>query len=159
MPSAAGATSTSQPRSVSSWPNASCWRVSRPGSGARLERVDLPHDRGPGHVLHLMSLISPVADDLAVVYPPLAPVALMETLAERGIRVVPVDAGEYETMGCNVLAVAPRRVLMLNGNPRTRAALEAAGCEVHGYDGSEISLKGDGGPACLTAPIWRDPGR
>ena len=126
--------------------------------GARLERVDLPHDRGPGHVLHLMSLISPVAGDLAVVYPPLAPVALMETLAERGIRVVPVDAGEYETMGCNVLAVAPRRVLMLDGNPRTCAALESAGCEVHGYDGSEISLKGDGGPTCLTAPVWRSAG-
>jgi N-dimethylarginine dimethylaminohydrolase len=126
--------------------------------GTSLESVDLPHDRGPGHVLHLMSLISPVADDLAVVYPPLAPVALMETLAERGIRVVPVDAGEYETMGCNVLAVGPRRVLMLNGNPRTRAALESAGCEVHGYDGSEISLKGDGGPTCLTAPVWRSAG-
>jgi dimethylargininase len=123
--------------------------------GVALESVDLPHDRGPGHVLHLMSLISPVADDLAVVYPPLAPVALMETLADRGIRVVAVDAGEYETMGCNVLAVEPRRVVMLHGNPRTRAALESAGCEVHGYDGSEISLKGDGGPTCLTAPIWR----
>jgi dimethylargininase len=124
--------------------------------GATLDSVDLPHDRGPGHVLHLMSLISPVADDLAVVYPPLAPVALMQTLAERGVQVVPVDAEEYETMGCNVLAVGPRRVVMLNGNPRTRAALEAAGCEVHGYDGSEISAKGDGGPTCLTAPIWRD---
>jgi N-dimethylarginine dimethylaminohydrolase len=123
--------------------------------GARLEAVDLPHDRGPGHVLHLMSVISPVADDLAVVYPPLAPVRLMELLAERGIRVVPVDAAEYQTMGCNVLAVEPRRVVVVNGNPRTRAALEAAGCEVHGYDGSEISLKGDGGPTCLTAPIWR----
>ena len=123
--------------------------------GATLESVDLPHDRGPGHVLHLMSLISPVADDLAVVYPPLAPVALMQTLAERGIRVIPVDGDEYETMGCNVLAIAPRHVLMVNGNPKTRAALESAGCQVHGYDGSEISLKGDGGPTCLTAPIWR----
>jgi N-dimethylarginine dimethylaminohydrolase len=123
--------------------------------GANLESVDLPHDRGPGHVLHLMSLISPVADDLAVVYPPLAPVRLMQTLAERAVRVVPVCADEYETMGCNILAVEPRRVVMLNGNPRTRAALESVGCEVHGYDGSEISLKGDGGPTCLTAPIWR----
>ena len=123
--------------------------------GASLESVDLPHDRGPGHVLHLMSLISPVADDLAVVYPPLAPVSLMETLAERAVRVVPVPADEYDTMGCNILAIEPRRVVMLNGNPRTRAALESAGCEVHGYDGSEISLKGDGGPTCLTAPIWR----
>ena len=123
--------------------------------GVSLESVDLPHDQGPAHVLHLMSLISPVADDLAVVYPPLAPVALMEVLADRGIRVVTVDADEYEMMGCNVLAIEPRRVVMLNGNPRTRAALESAGCEVHGYDGSEISLKGDGGPTCLTAPIWR----
>ena len=103
-----------------------------------------------------MSLISPVADDLAVVYPPLAPVALMQTLAERGIRVVPVDAEEYATMGCNVLAVEPRRVIMLTGNPRTRAALESAGCEVHEYEGSDISLNGDGGPTCLTAPIWRE---
>jgi len=125
--------------------------------GASLKSVDLPHDRGPGHVLHLMSLISPVADDIAVVYPPLAPVALMETLAEHGVRVIPVAADEYETMGCNVLAVEPR-VVMLNGNPRTRAALELAGCEVHGYDGSDISLKGDGGPTCLTAPIWRGGG-
>ena len=30
--------------------------------GAILQPVDLPHDRGPGHVLHLMSLISPVAE-------------------------------------------------------------------------------------------------
>jgi dimethylargininase len=126
--------------------------------GTSLESVDLPHDRGPGHVLHLMSLISPVADDLAVVYPPLAPVALMETLAERAVQVVSVPADEYETMACNVLAVEPRRVIMLDGNPQTRAALEAAGCEVHGYDGSEISLKGDGGPTCLTAPIWRGNG-
>jgi dimethylargininase len=79
----------------------------------------------------------------------------METLADRGIRVVAVDADEYETMGCNVLAIEPRRVVMVAGNPRTRAVLESAGCEVHEYDGSEISLKGDGGPTCLTAPIWR----
>jgi N-dimethylarginine dimethylaminohydrolase len=123
---------------------------------ASLEPVDLPHDRGPEHVLHLMSLISPVADDLAVVYPPLAPVALMQTLAERGVQVVPVAADEYETMGCNVLAVEPRRVIMLAGNPQTRAALEAAGCEVHEYEGSEVSVKGDGGPTCLTAPILRE---
>jgi dimethylargininase len=121
-----------------------------------LEKVDLPHDRGPGSVLHLMSLISPVADDLAVVYPPLAPVPLMEALADRGITVIAVDEAEYETMACNVLAVAPGQVVMVDGNPRTRAALEAAGCEVHVYDGSEISLKGDGGPTCLTAPTWRE---
>jgi dimethylargininase len=117
--------------------------------------ADMPHDRGPEHVLHLMSVISPVADDLAVVYPPLAPVPLMEELAVRGVRIVAVPASEYETMACNVLAVRPGVVVMLTGNPQTRAALEAEGCEVHVYDGSEISLKGDGGPTCLTAPILR----
>jgi N-dimethylarginine dimethylaminohydrolase len=119
-------------------------------------QVDLPYDRGPDHVLHLMSVISPVADDLAVVYLPLAPVALVETLAERGITIVAVPDEEYPTMAGNVLAVRPRVVIMLDGNPRTRAALEAHGCEVHCYDGSEVSLKGDGGPTCLTAPLWRE---
>jgi dimethylargininase len=117
--------------------------------------ADMPHARGPDHVLHLMSVISPVADDLAVVYPPLAPVPLMEELAARSVRVIEVPAEEYETMACNVLAVRPGVVVMLDGNPQTRAALTRVGCEVHGYDGSEISLKGDGGPTCLTAPILR----
>lgn len=123
--------------------------------GVVVGSADMPHDRGPAHVLHLMSVISPVADDLAVVYPPLAPVPVMEELAERHVRIVTVPATEYETMACNVLAVRPGVVVMLAGNPRTRAALEAAGCEVHVYEGSEISLKGDGGPTCLTAPILR----
>jgi N-dimethylarginine dimethylaminohydrolase len=117
--------------------------------------VDLPHDRGPAHVLHLMSFLSPVADDLAVVFPPLAPVALMEALAERGVRVVAVDGDEYAAMACNVLAVRPRQVIMLAGCPATRRALERHGCEVHCYDGSEVSVKGDGGPTCLTQPLLR----
>jgi len=123
--------------------------------GVVVGSADLPHDRGPGHVLHLMSVISPVADDLAVVYPPLAPVPLMEELAARRVRIVAVPPTEYEMMACNVLAVRPGVVVMLTGNPSTRAALEAEGCEVHVYEGSEISLKGDGGPTCLTAPILR----
>jgi dimethylargininase len=123
--------------------------------GVTVVPVDLPHDRGPAHVLHLMSFLSPVADDLAVVFPPLAPVALMEALAERGVRLVEVDAAEYATMACNVLAVRPRQVVMLDGNPVTRRALQRHGCEVHCYDGSEISLKGDGGPTCLTQPLLR----
>jgi len=123
--------------------------------GVRVTSVDMPHDRGPDHVLHLTSIISPVADDLAVVYPPLAPVPLMEELAARGVRVVAVPAPEYANMGCNVLAVRPGVVVMVAGNLRTQAALESAGCEVHVYEGSDISVKGDGGPTCLTAPILR----
>jgi dimethylargininase len=123
--------------------------------GVSVASVDMPHDRGPEHVLHLMSIISPLADDLAVVYPPLAPVPLMQELAARGVHVVAVPDDEYATMAGNVLAVRPRVVVMLAGNPLTQAALESAGCEVHVYDGSEISVKGDGGPTCLTAPILR----
>jgi N-dimethylarginine dimethylaminohydrolase len=130
-------------------------RVLLAEEGVTVVSVDLPHATGPDHVLHLMSFISPVADDLAVVYPPLAPVSLMQTLAGRGITVVPVDDEEYLSMGCNVLAVRPRVAVLVDGNPRTRAALEVHGCETHIYDGSEISVKGDGGPTCLTAPLWR----
>jgi len=123
--------------------------------GVTVLSVDLPHDLGPAHVLHLMSFLSPVAEDLAVVFPPLAPVALMEALADHGVTVVAVDAGEYAAMACNVLAVRPRQVIMLDGTPATRRALERHGCEVGCYEGSEISLKGDGGPTCLTQPLLR----
>ncbi len=123
--------------------------------GVALERVDLPHDRGAAHVLHTMSFISPVAPDLAVVFEPLMPVPLVELLADRGIATIPVDADEYETMACNVLAVRPGVVVVVDGNPKARRAMEARGVEVHAYDGSEVSLKGDGGPTCLTRPILR----
>jgi dimethylargininase len=122
--------------------------------GATLERCDLPHDRGAGHVLHLLSVVSPVADNLAVVFEPLAPVPLLELLDERGIRRVPIDPDEYETIGCNVLAVRPGVVVVADGNPNTRRALEAVGVEVHEYAASELS-KGDGGPTCLTRPLLR----
>lgn len=122
--------------------------------GAVLERCDLPHDRGPEHLLHLLSVVSPVADDLAVVFEPLAPVPLLEALRSRGIRWVAVDPQEYATLGCNLLAVRPGVVVIAGGNPRTRRALEAEGCQVHVYQASELS-KGDGGPTCLTRPLLR----
>lgn len=117
--------------------------------------VPLPHWRGPGDVFHLMSIISPVDADLAVVYSPLMPVPFRELLLDRGFTLVEVPEGEFETMGANVLAIAPRRCVMVAGNPRTRARLEAAGAEVIEYAGMEISLKGGGGPTCLTRPIVR----
>lgn len=116
---------------------------------------DLPHWHGRAEVMHLMSLISPLADDLALVYPRLAPVRLVELLAERGIEVVEVPDEEFETMGPNVLALGPRRALALEGNDVTRRRLEAAGVDVVVYKGDEISRKGDGGPTCLTRPILR----
>ncbi len=117
--------------------------------------VPLPHWRGPGDVFHLMSIISPVDRDLAVVYSPLLPVPFREALIARGMSFVEVPDEEFESMGANVLAIAPRECVMLDGNPRTRAHLEQAGARVSVYDGREISLKGGGGPTCLTRPVGR----
>ena len=121
----------------------------------RVVIVPLPHWRGDRDVMHLMSLISPIDDDLAVVYSPLLPVPFREYVLSRGIMLVEVCDDEFETMGTNVLALSPRRCLMLAGNPRTRAALEGAGAEVITYAGTEISVKGAGGPTCLTRPLVR----
>jgi dimethylargininase len=115
---------------------------------------DLPHWHGPDEVMHLLSLLSPLAPDLAVAYPPLLPVRLAELLGEREIEIVPVPDEEFETMGSNVLALAPRVALAVDGNPETRRRLERAGVEVEVYEGAELS-KGDGGPTCLTCPLLR----
>lgn len=125
------------------------------GTGIDVIVVPLPHYRGPGDVFHLMSIISPVDRDLAVVYSPLMPVPFREWLCGRGIRLVEVPDEEFDSMGANVLAIAPRKCVMVDGNPVTRARLEEAGAEVLAYDGSEISLKGGGGPTCLTRPLVR----
>ena len=117
--------------------------------------VPLPHWRGAADVLHLMSLVSPLDRDLAVVYSRLLPVPFRERLLDNGFTLVEVPDEEFETMGTNVLALAPRRCVMLSGNPLTRAALELARVEVIEYVGREISLKGAGGPTCLTRPIVR----
>jgi dimethylargininase len=123
--------------------------------GVEVIVFDLPHWNGRGEVMHLMSLVSPVDRDLAVVYPRLAPVRLLELLAERGIATVEVPDEEFETMGANLLAVGPRRAIALEGNDGTRRRLERAGVDVAVYRGDEISRKGDGGPTCLTRPILR----
>jgi N-dimethylarginine dimethylaminohydrolase len=122
--------------------------------GVTIERADLPHHLGPTHVMHLMSVLSPVAHDLAVVFEPLAPVPLVQALAERGYRTVPADPDELDDQGCNVLAVRPGVVVMADTAPRTRAALQKAGVEVHTYAASQVN-KGDGGPTCLTRPLLR----
>jgi N-dimethylarginine dimethylaminohydrolase len=123
--------------------------------GVDTVEVQLPHGDGPVSCLHLMSFISMLDHDLAVIFPPLVPVPFMELLAERGISLVEVPEAEYPTMGPNVLALAPRRCLVIEGNPVTRERLEAAGCEVLTYRGDELSLKAEGGATCLTRPILR----
>jgi N-dimethylarginine dimethylaminohydrolase len=124
--------------------------------GVEVIPFDLPHWNGAGEVMHLMSFISPLDRDLALVYPRIAPARLMWMLADRGIGVVEVPDEEFETQGPNVLALGPRRALALEGNDETRRRMERAGVDVVTYRGREISVKGDGGPTCLTRPLLRD---
>lgn len=124
--------------------------------GGDVRVFDLPYWRGEAELVHLMSVISPVTDDLAVIFPPLLPAGLWGLLAELGVRTLAVPEQEYPTLGCNVLAVRPGVVVVADGNPQTRRALEAAGCEVHTYPAEEIGLNGSGGPTCMTRPIRRD---
>ncbi|HEU5490943.1 MAG TPA: arginine deiminase family protein [Gaiellaceae bacterium] len=123
--------------------------------GVDVVAFDLPHWNGSGEVMHLMSFISPLDRDLALVYSRIAPVRLLELLAERGVDVVEVPDEEFESQGANVLALGPRQALALDGNPETRRRLERAGVDVVVYRGDEISKKGDGGPTCLTRPLLR----
>ena len=122
--------------------------------GISVETFDLPHDMGPEYCLHLMSVVSPIRENLAVVYERLAPVPLLQALATRGIEMVSVPEEDYLSLGCNVLAVAPSVVVMVEGNDATAKALRDHGVEVHTYAASEIN-KGEGGPTCLTRPILR----
>jgi N-dimethylarginine dimethylaminohydrolase len=117
--------------------------------------ADMPHYKGPSDVFHLMSVFSPVDKNLAVVYSPLMPITFREGLLARGYTLVEVPDHEWDSMGCNVLALAPRMCLMVEGNPVTRHRLEQHGCTVQEYVGTEISVKGGGGPTCLTRPLLR----
>jgi dimethylargininase len=122
--------------------------------GIEVVALDLPHFRGAGSVLHLMSVISMLDRELALVYPPLAPVRLLELLAERDIETIEVPDEEFDTLGPNVLALAPRVALAAEGNPQTRRRMERRGVEVTLYASTELA-KGDGGPTCLTRPLLR----
>jgi N-dimethylarginine dimethylaminohydrolase len=124
-------------------------------SGVNVLEVQLPHYKGPSDVFHLMSIFSPVDKNLAVVYSPLMPIVFREELLQRGYQLVEVPDTEFESMGCNVFAIAPRHCLMVKGNDITKERLQQAGCTVLEYEGIEISYKGGGGPTCLTRPLWR----
>ncbi len=123
--------------------------------GGDVRVFDVPYWNGPAELVHLLSVISPVADDLAVVYPRLLPAGLWELLGDLGIATIAVPDEEYPTLGCNVLAVRARVVVAAEGNPVTAAALRDAGCAVHAFPAGEIGMNGGGGPTCLTRPILR----
>ncbi|MGM5469405.1 dimethylarginine dimethylaminohydrolase family protein [Flavobacteriaceae bacterium LMO-SS05] len=123
--------------------------------GINIIVAELPHYKGLHDVFHLMSILSPVDKNLAVVYSPLMPIKFRNELLDRGFELIEVPDEEFESMGCNVLAVAPRQCLIVAGNPVTQKRLEGAGCQVTAYKGEEISIKGGGGPTCLTRPLLR----
>lgn len=123
--------------------------------GGDVRVFDLPYWRGPAELLHLLSVVSPVADDLAVAYLPLLPAGLWALLRDLGVRLLDVPDEELATLGCNVLAVRPGVCVVADGNPTTRRRLEAAGCEVHAFPAQEIGINGSGGPTCLARPILR----
>ncbi len=123
--------------------------------GVNVITVSLPHHKGQNYVFHLMSILSPVDSNIAVVYSPLMPIVFRNLLLQRNYQLIEVPDEEFESMGCNVLALAPSECLMVAGNPKTKAALENAGCKVTVYNGEEISVKGGGGPTCLTRPLYR----
>ena len=117
--------------------------------------AELPHYKGKNDVFHLMSILSPVDKNLAVVYSPLMPIKFRNELLNRGFELIEVPDDEFDSMGCNVLAIAPRKCIMVKGNTKTQKLLEQAGCEVFAYQGKDISVKGGGGPTCLTRPLSR----
>lgn len=123
--------------------------------GVEVRAFDLPYAGGPTECLHLLSVVSPIGDDAAVVYLPRLPAGLYRLLAELGYRLVPVPEAEFPTLGCNVLTVRPGVLITAAANDATRRALEAIGCAVHPFDATEIGINGSGGPTCLTLPILR----
>jgi dimethylargininase len=124
--------------------------------GGDVRVFDVPYWKGDADLVHLMSLIHPIADDLAVVVLRLLPVGLFQLLRDLGYRLIEVDEAEADTCGNNVLVVRPGVVIIADGNPKIATSLAAAGCEVHTYPASEIGVNGSGGPTCMTRPILRD---
>ena len=118
--------------------------------------VDLPHWNGPVDVLHLMSLISPLKEDLFLIYEKLLPVGFLEFLNKIAIKTISIADEDYDTLGCNVLPLSTTKCLITNGNDRTTKIIEDNGIEVIEFQASEICYKGSGGPTCLTRPIYRD---
>jgi len=125
------------------------------GSDVDLHIVNLPNPEHPDDVLHLMSIISPLDKDLALIYKTFMPETFISWLSNLGIKFVEVPDAEYSLMGCNVLATSPRSIIMLEELPEVRNELETAGCKIKSYKGLEISRKGEGGPTCLTRPLKR----
>jgi dimethylargininase len=124
--------------------------------GINVITTELPYGDGPAACLHLMSLISLVDTDLAVVYPKFIGTPFWQELERRNFKFITVSDQEFLTQATNVLTLSPRVVIMPEKNPETKAKLERAGCTVYTYPCSELTFKAEGGPTCLTRPVLRE---
>ncbi|MGB8818699.1 MAG: arginine deiminase family protein [Rhizobiaceae bacterium] len=126
--------------------------------GIAVVSFDLPLWDGEDACLHLMSMISPLADDLYLVHAPLLPVALYQLMKAHGIKLIIAPTDEFTAsngLSLNVLPTSSRKVIMVAGFPKTKAAMEAAGCVVETFEADALCIACEGGPTCLTGPVWR----
>lgn len=123
--------------------------------GIHVLSAPLPYGAGPAECLHLMSLISLLDEQTAVVDLPQLAVETVELLKGRGFRLIEIDYSERDTLACNVLALGAKRLLAIAENHKTNERLRQAGFDVRTFPGSELCINGSGGPTCLTRPLLR----
>ena len=123
--------------------------------GVEILSAPLPHGAGPSACLHLMSLISLLDEQTALVDLPWLAVETVELLQSRGFKFIPIDDSERDTLACNVLALGEKSLLAIEENHQTNDGLRRAGFDVRTFSGSEICINGRGGPTCLTRPLLR----
>ncbi|WP_340160985.1 arginine deiminase family protein [uncultured Hoeflea sp.] len=127
--------------------------------GVSVLGFDLPLGNGAEACLHLMSVMSPLDEKLALVYAPMLPVTFWQLLKDRGYTLVEAPDDEFAAsngLNLNVLALTPGEVIMVDGFPKTRALMEQAGCKVTAFNADALCIPCEGGPTCLTRPVWRE---
>ena len=124
-------------------------------NGVEVISAPLPYGLGPAACLHLMSLISLLDEQTALVDLPWLAVETVELLKSRGFEWIEIDYSERDTLACNVLSLGGKRLVAIEENRKTNEKLRAAGFEVRTFPGSEICINGSGGPTCLTRPLLR----
>ena len=123
--------------------------------GVQVFSAPLPYGPGPSACLHLMSLISLLDEQTALVDLPWLAVETVDLLQSRGFKFIEIDASERDTLACNVLALGSHRLLAIEENHKTNVRLRQAGFDVRTFPGHELCINGSGGPTCLTRPLMR----
>jgi len=119
---------------------------------------DLPVYYGAAACLHLMSLASLVDSKVAAICKPLCPVGLYQLMQGMGFSLIEIPYDEYEssaTLSGNILAIAPGECIMIDGFEQTRKLLQEAGINVQVFTGNALCIGCEGGPTCMSRPIYR----